>query len=390
MVFNYHWNREEQQKYAEHRLFRFIRNEVQGFHAYYDRVFAETAVDPRQMNSYDDFRRIPLTTLEDFSADPGSFILRRQEPASKPSPGMRLSRLASSAGGVLAAFRPDSLGERRGVKQKLAERAFAQWQPIHYQWMDAAGKPLPIAYTLADMRSPVSHVAAMLFMAGYRPGMRMLSLLPCSSVGWLQLVASQWLVHPAVSAVQALDGASALQTQAGILDVQACEFILGEKAELNSWLEACAAGKAQGEPGLVGLAKTLLAQGLDADELLDMKKKLARAGAPDAQVLQGYGRPEMRALFFECSEGTGIHLNPEFYFWEVLDPESREPVKWGEPGVLTFSHIDWHGTVLLRYWTGDLIEGGLYWERCRTCDMIMPLVHAPVKALPAAGEAVAD
>ncbi len=390
MVFNYHWNREEQQKYAEHRLFRFIRNYVHDFHPYYGKVFRETAFDPHQMNSYDDFRRIPLTTLKDFAADTGAFVLQKQEQTSKPTPAMRLNQVAESAAGVLAAFRSDSLGERRGIKQKLAERSFAEWQPIHYQWMAGEGKPLPIAYTLGDMKWPVSRVAAMLFLAGYRPGMRLLSLLPRSSAGWLQLLAAQWLVHPAISALYALDGTDHLQARADVLNAYDCEFMLGETAELEAWLAESAAAKAQGKAGLAGLKKLLVAQGLDGTGMLEMKKKLALAGAGDAQLLQGYGRPEMRALFFECAEGTGIHLNPEFFFWEVLDPESREPVKWGEPGVLTFSHCDWRGTVLLRYWTGDLIEGGLYWERCRSCGMIMPLAHTPIVALPAIGKAQAD
>lgn len=391
MVFNYHWNREEQQKYAEHRLFRFLRNFVQSFHPHYGQVFQEAALDPRQMNSYEDFRRIPLTTLADLAADPCAFVLQKGASSTfKPTPAMRLRQMASSAGGVVAGFRPDSLGERRGIKQKLAERSFAEWQPIHYQWLATEGQPLPIAYTLRDMQSPVSRIAAMLFMTGYQPGMRLLNLLPCSSQGYLQLLAAQWLVRPAVSALHVLDGADSLQAQAGVLNPQGCELILGETAALGAWLDASATDKAQGEAGMDSLQKVLVTSGLDGAARLEMKKKLAQAGAGDAELLQGYGRPEMRALFFECAEGTGIHLNPEFFFWELLDPESREPVKWGEPGVLTFSHFDWRGTVLLRYWTGDLVEGGLYWERCRSCGMIMPLAHTPiaVSAAPASGDEV--
>ncbi len=50
----------------------------------------------------------------------------------------------------------------------------------------------------------------------------------------------------------------------------------------------------------------------------------------------------------------------------------------GEPGVLVFSHIDWRGTVLVRYWTGDLAKGGLRWERCRCCGYTFPLLFGPI------------
>ncbi len=387
MIFNYHWNREEQQKYAEHRLFTFIRDYVKGFHPYYDGIFQAAEIDPRQMNSYKDFCRIPLTTPEDFAAAPASFVLTRREDGPKPRPSARLTRWAYTAGGVLAAFRADSLGERRGVKRKLADRDFALWEPVHYEWMESPEGSLPIAYTLGDMKLPVSHIAAMLFTTGYRPGMRLLNLLSPSQAGWLQMLAAQWLVHPPVSTVQAQAGTGSLEALAARLDAGGCEFLVGDLAELNAWLDISAEAKRTGQPALAGLQKVMVAGSLEGDATLELKKKLALAGAGDAQVLQGYGRPELRALFFECAEGRGIHLNPEFFYWEVLDPGSREPVKWGEPGVLTFSHFDWRGTVLLRYWTGDMVEGGLYWERCPGCGLIMPVAHTPVRAMEWGGKA---
>ena len=57
--------------------------------------------------------------------------------------------------------------------------------------------------------------------------------------------------------------------------------------------------------------------------------------------MECYGAAELRAAFPECDERTGMHLDPEFYFWEVLDPHTMDPVRWGEPGVLCFSHIGW-------------------------------------------------
>ncbi len=381
MVFNYRWTRDEQQKYAEHRLFRFIRNNVYGFHPYYDKVFKEAGISPREINSYRQFGKVPLTEPADFFADPGAFILRKPPESGKPTAAKRLDQVVNAAQGVAAAFRADSLGERRGVREKMAERSFTEWQPVHMQ--RGGPESPPIAYTLADMQGPVSRLAAMLFMEGIKPGMRLLNLLPCFSTGWLQLLAAQWMVHPPVSVLQAPEGNDAPAAFAEVTGARACEFLLGEPAAVIQWLAAGAEDKAEGGAGLAALRKVMLTQGLDPDRMLEMKKALAQAGAVDAQILQGYGSPEMRALFFECAEGTGIHLNPELFYWEVLHPETREPVKWGEPGVLTFSHFDWHGTVLLRYWTGDLIEGGFYWERCPACDMIMPLAHTPIRRVEA-------
>ncbi len=158
-------------------------------------------------------------------------------------------------------------------------------------------------------------------------------------------------------------------------------MLLGSAASLNQWLDACRElqGNNSGS-GADTLQKLIVFEAaLSPEQRLELKMKLKQAGTPEAEALQCYGRPEMRALFFECREGTGIHLNPQHFFWEVLDAKSREPVKWGEPGVLVFSHVDWRGTVLLRYWTGDMVEGGVYWERCPGCGLTLPVAHGPLK-----------
>ena len=87
---------------------------------------------------------------------------------------------------------------------------------------------------------------------------------------------------------------------------------------------------------------------------------------------------EMKWGFLECRETSGIHLNPRYYYWELLDPETREPVPEGAPGVLVFSHIDWRGTVLIRYWTGDLVKGGMRWTRCHHCGYTFPKIYPPI------------
>jgi phenylacetate-coenzyme A ligase PaaK-like adenylate-forming protein len=87
---------------------------------------------------------------------------------------------------------------------------------------------------------------------------------------------------------------------------------------------------------------------------------------------------ELKWAFYECSEGAGIHLNPRFYYWELLHPETRQPVGPGEPGVLVFSHIGWRGTVFIRYWTGDLIKGGMRWDRCEHCGYTFPRIFPPI------------
>ncbi|MHA1655803.1 MAG: hypothetical protein ACTSWT_04695, partial [Candidatus Heimdallarchaeota archaeon] len=95
---------------------------------------------------------------------------------------------------------------------------------------------------------------------------------------------------------------------------------------------------------------------------------------------ESYANNRARAVFYECSEDSGIHLNPRYFYWEVLDQKTLEPVGESEKGLLAFSHIGWHGTAFIRYLTGDLVEG-LTWEKCPSCDLVVPKIKGPIKRL---------
>jgi len=57
---------------------------------------------------------------------------------------------------------------------------------------------------------------------------------------------------------------------------------------------------------------------------------------------------------------------------EVIDPSSGEVVPDGHPEELVFTPLDARGTVVLRYRTGDFIDGGLIWEACPHCGRRVP------------------
>jgi phenylacetate-CoA ligase len=72
----------------------------------------------------------------------------------------------------------------------------------------------------------------------------------------------------------------------------------------------------------------------------------------DIKVRQGYGTAEVGAIAYECEEGNGMHFDPSVLI-EILDPETTEPVKPGEPGEVIVTVINPVNT-LLRFATGDL------------------------------------
>jgi phenylacetate-CoA ligase len=131
---------------------------------------------------------------------------------------------------------------------------------------------------------------------------------------------------------------------------------------------------------LTTLRRVILGAEPVSEALREQLRRLAvDAGAdPGLRIVQTAGMTEMKWTFFECSERAGVHLNPKFFYWELLHPDTRQPVAPGEPGVLVFTHIGWRGTVLVRYWTGDLVKGGMRWERCEHCGYTFPRIFTPI------------
>ena len=57
---------------------------------------------------------------------------------------------------------------------------------------------------------------------------------------------------------------------------------------------------------------------------------------------------------FECSEQTGMHVNEDHFFAEIIDPETGEVLPEGEKGELVFTSLDKEAFPLLRYRTRDI------------------------------------
>jgi phenylacetate-coenzyme A ligase PaaK-like adenylate-forming protein len=57
---------------------------------------------------------------------------------------------------------------------------------------------------------------------------------------------------------------------------------------------------------------------------------------------------------------------------EVVDPKNGELLPSGHPGEIVFTPLDARGTVVLRYRTGDYIDGGLVYDPCPHCGRTIP------------------
>ena len=69
-----------------------------------------------------------------------------------------------------------------------------------------------------------------------------------------------------------------------------------------------------------------------------------------------YGLTELSGpgVSFECSEQTGMHINEDHFFPEIIDPDTEEVLPLGSEGELVFTSLDKEAFPLLRYRTRDI------------------------------------
>src|SRR6185436_11747481 len=89
-------------------------------------------------------------------------------------------------------------------------------------------------------------------------------------------------------------------------------------------------------------------------------------GARKVDVVATYGFTEAKLAWSECpfphdQPSGGYHLYSDLGIMEVVDQTGR-PLPPGHPGELVFTPLDARGSVVLRYRTGDYIDGGLTYE----------------------------
>ena len=91
----------------------------------------------------------------------------------------------------------------------------------------------------------------------------------------------------------------------------------------------------------------------------EFKLRVGVFGAYDIYGLSEIAGP---GVGYECEHQCGTHLNEDYFYPEILNPETGEPLPEGQFGELTFTHLTKEGMPLLRYRTHDLTA--LHYEKC--------------------------
>ena len=333
-------------------LRRYLEQTVLPFSKHY----AAFGNDLRRIRRVEDLRHLPFTIKRDVQNSPRDFILIPDKKilARRPSTILR------------------ALIRGRHAMEESFEREF---RPSFMTFTTGrSAQPLPFLYTAHDLRHLQDAGGRIMRICDAKRDMKMLNMFPYAPH------LAFWQSHYAGTEFGVLmvsSGGGKVAGTEGNLRIMlklAPEVLIGMPTFIYHVLQAAISRKLR----FPQLSKIILG-GEKAPS--GMRRKLralaAQLGASHVDVLMTYGFTEAKMAWPECpypeeEESGGFHLYPDLGIVEIVDPKTGESVDEGCPGEIVFTPLDARGTVVLRYRTGDLIDGGLVYEPCPHCGRELP------------------
>ncbi|MGD1017876.1 MAG: AMP-binding protein [Verrucomicrobiia bacterium] len=353
----------EQRRIQNEKLHRYLTEVIAPFSPYYKRLFAEHHVDPRLIKTVNDLRQMPFTAKAD--------LLSTSEQPEKFREFIITPDLS------VLKHRPRVLAEALWRGRSVVERRFErEYRPI-FLTATTGRSSLPVAFTYTDydMYNLRISGARLIQTFAATTKMRGVNMFPYAphlafwQVVYAGLEFGMLLVSSGGGKVMGTDG------NINLIEKIKPEALIGIPTFVYHVIrEAQAQGNKWPQVTKVVLGGEKSPQGIRRK----IVTLLQEMGAGDVRVCGTYGFTEARVAWGECptlpEESSGYHLFPDFGVFEVIDPETGEVKGEGEPGELVYTPLDARGTVVLRYRTGDYVDGGVTWEPCPHCGRTVPRI----------------
>ncbi len=86
----------------------------------------------------------------------------------------------------------------------------------------------------------------------------------------------------------------------------------------------------------------------------EMRKDIEKSLGIKAYDIYGLTETSGPGVSFECQEQTGMHINEDHFYAEIIDPDTGEVLPEGSKGELVFTSLDKEAFPLIRYRTRDI------------------------------------
>ncbi|MBO7179039.1 MAG: phenylacetate--CoA ligase [Clostridia bacterium] len=107
----------------------------------------------------------------------------------------------------------------------------------------------------------------------------------------------------------------------------------------------------------------------------EMRRGIEETLGIKAYDIYGLTETSGPGVAFECSEQTGMHVNEDHFYAEIIDPDTGEVLPEGSKGELVFTALDKEAFPLLRYRTRDICV--LSREKC-SCGRTLVKMAKPM------------
>jgi len=344
------------------KLRRYLRDVVVPFSAHYREVFSRHGLTADSIRTLEDLEQIPFTTKIDLVNTPDN-PNKAKDFVVIPDQQVLAKRPSTIARAILTG---------RARVKKMFE---AEFRPIFMtSTTGRSADPVPFLYTQHDM--------ANLSLAGYRlmetcggeHDYKLLNMFPYAPH------LAFWLAHYASTAfgifTLSSGGGKVMGTEGNLRMMQKIrpDVLIGMPTFIYHVLQEAVEHGMRCE----SLKKIVLGGEKVAEGIRRKLRNLAhKIGSPRVQVLATYGFTEAKVAWAECPHPAdetpgGYHLYPDLGVFEVINPKTGICVPDGTPGELVYTPLDARGSVVLRYRTGDYIDGGLVYQPCPHCGRRMP------------------
>jgi phenylacetate-coenzyme A ligase PaaK-like adenylate-forming protein len=344
------------------RLRGYLRSVVLPFSAHYKNLFREKGLEAGCIRTLADLEKIPFTTKTDLcntAEQPQrcrDFILLPEEKILAHRPGTIWRALT------------------RG-RASVREQFEAEFRPVFITFTTGrAADPVPFFYTRHDLAQLALAGRRLMEVCASQHGERMVNAFPYAPH------LAFWLAHYAGTSFGAMvlssGGGKVMGTDGTLRLIRTLkpDALIGIPTFLYHVLSQAVAEKLRCE----NLRCLALGGEKVSDGMRVKLRELARElGSPGVNVLSVYGFTESKMAWTECpfpadQPSAGYHLYPDLGIVEIINPQTGEVVPPGHPGEIVYTPLDARGTVVLRYRTGDYIDGGLTYEPCPYCRRTVP------------------
>lgn len=366
-----HWDKlshlplEVQRTLQNKLLKQYLRHQIP-YSPWYRRVFEEQGLSFSDIKTTDDLVKIPFVSKEDIApteddrAKPRQFILQPDE---------HLIKKYAAKGQLL------NIVGKKIMRKDPKPMLEWEYKPIHIHFTTGrSALPTAFAYSARDIELLKESGSRLLNVIGIDHNQVAINAFPYSPhlAFWLAAFALQKILMTSLhtgggkimGSTKILDALERMK--ASLITVIPGYFyhmMRQAKEEGRNFenLKYVVFGGERVSPGLREKARAML---------LEM-------GSKEPQFFATYAMTESKTAWIQCAESTGYHTYPDLEVWEVVDEDGRR-VKEGEPGELVYTALDWRGTTVLRYRTGDMTKGIAY-DQCPNCGKTVPRIHPDIQ-----------